>query len=121
MICPGGVHLTKKNNSEFANSLSHILKSKKPSPPQVLPGDWPFFTTWSACQLISTQVDDYTDSSTQLLPTASMTSPSSTDDEDMDKIENLYNEVVAINVNNEGNTASDDDASGVRDMLNAHH
>ena len=123
--CPltyDGVHLTKKNNSKFANSLSHILKSKKPSPPQVLPGDWPSFTTWSACQLISTpdpQVDDHTDSTTQLLHTASMTSPGSTADVDMDtedEIERLYNEVVA---NDASTTASDDDeiSKGVRDML----
>ena len=132
--CPltyDGVHLTKKNNSKFANSLSQILKSKKPSPPQVLPGDWPSFTTWSACQLTSTpgpQPDDNSESSTQLFseetdpPAASMKSTSSTADDVMDtddEIESLYNEMVSNTANTESSTTSDDDAisSGVRDML----
>ena len=49
-----------------------------------------------------------------------MTSSWSTADEDIvteDQIENLYNELVGNNFNNEGNTASDDDASGVSDKL----
>ena len=136
--CPltyDGVHLTKKTNSKFANSLSQILKSKKLSPSQVLPGDWPSFTTWSACQLTSTpdpQASDYTDSSTQLCSvnmsqssmetsdchSASPTSPSSTADGAMDtddELESLYNEVVS----NQDNSTADDEAlsSGVRDML----
>ena len=121
----------QKNNSKFANSLSQILKSKKPSPPQVLPGDWPSFTTWSACQLTSTpgpQPDDNSESSTQLFseetdpPAASMKSTSNTADDVMDtddEIESLYNEMVSNTANTESSTTSDDDAisSGVRDML----
>ena len=46
------VHLTRKNNSHFANSLYKMIKRGKLKTLNVLPGQNLSFSTWAACQVM---------------------------------------------------------------------